>query len=125
MTEIKFDPATVEAVEWALAIHFSSNRQPAMSGDPRDRLSALQRRNMELARDSVLLTLAARGELVLPGWQSVPQEPTKNMLWAADLAHFTGEDDPHKPGFVLFGQTREEYLAMLAAAPCAGKNSHS
>lgn len=47
-----------EALEWALAIHFLQNRQPCMSGDPRDRLSSLQRRNMEDARDAVLEALA-------------------------------------------------------------------
>ena len=47
-----------EALEWALAIHFSQNRQPCMSGDPRDRLSSLQRRNMEDARDAALEALA-------------------------------------------------------------------
>ena len=47
-----------EAVEWALAVHFSQNRQPCMSGDPRDRLSSLQRRKMEDARDAVLGALA-------------------------------------------------------------------
>jgi hypothetical protein len=51
------DPAR-EAVEWALAVHFTQNRQPCMSGDPRDRLSSLQRRNMEDARDAVLEALA-------------------------------------------------------------------
>ncbi len=47
-----------ETLEWALAVHFSQNRQPCMSGDPRDRLSSLQRRNMEDARDAVLEALA-------------------------------------------------------------------
>lgn len=47
-----------EALEWVLAIHFSQNRQPCMSGDPRDRLSPMQRRNMEDARDAMLEALA-------------------------------------------------------------------
>ena len=47
-----------EALEWVLAIHFSQNRQPCMSGDPRGRLSPMQRRNMEDARDAVLEALA-------------------------------------------------------------------
>lgn len=46
-----------ELIERALAIHFSQNRQPHMSGDPRERLSALQRRNMEDARDAVIAAL--------------------------------------------------------------------
>lgn len=47
-----------EIVEWALAINFTRNRQPHMSGDPRSRLSSLQRRDMEIARDAVLAALA-------------------------------------------------------------------
>ena len=46
-----------ELIERALAIRFSQNRQPHMSGDPRERLSALQRRNMEDARDAVIAAL--------------------------------------------------------------------
>jgi hypothetical protein len=47
----------------------------------------------------------------------VPKEPTKEMLWAADRALFQGnQDDPDKPDFVLFGQTRAEWAAMIAAA---------
>ncbi len=48
-----------EALEWALAIHFSQNRQPDMSGDPRNRLSPLQRRNMNDAIDALLPLIEA------------------------------------------------------------------
>jgi acyl-homoserine lactone acylase PvdQ len=61
MSETEFDPEIVEAVEWALAVHFTQNQQPCMSGDPRHRLSSLQRRNMELACQDVLCTLHALG----------------------------------------------------------------
>ena len=47
----KFPEADVAPMEWALAIHFSQNRQPCMSGDPRDRLSSQQRRQL---RDAAL-----------------------------------------------------------------------
>ncbi len=47
------DPAR-ETLEWALAIHFSRNRQPCMSGDPRDRLSSLERRNLSAAAQAAL-----------------------------------------------------------------------
>lgn len=50
--------AARETVEWALAVHFSGNRMPHMSGDPRNRLSPGQRRQMEDARDAVLDALA-------------------------------------------------------------------
>jgi hypothetical protein len=50
--------AARELVEWALAVHFSGNRMPHMSGDPRNRLAPGQRRAMEDARDAVLEALA-------------------------------------------------------------------
>jgi hypothetical protein len=50
--------AARELVEWALAVHFSGDRTPHMSGDPRNRLSPGRRRAMEDARDAVLDALA-------------------------------------------------------------------
>jgi hypothetical protein len=50
--------AARKLVEWALAIHFSGNKMPHMSGDPRNRLAPGQRRAMEDARDAVLEALA-------------------------------------------------------------------
>jgi phage-related minor tail protein len=47
-------PGVREKLEYALAMHFSNNRMPHMSGDPRNRLSSLQRRNMEDAVTSIL-----------------------------------------------------------------------
>jgi hypothetical protein len=47
-------PGVREELEYALAMHFSNNRMPHMSGDPRNRLSSLQRRNMEDAVTSIL-----------------------------------------------------------------------
>jgi hypothetical protein len=47
-------PGIREKLEYALAMHFSNNRMPHMSGDPRNRLSSLQRRNMEDAVTSIL-----------------------------------------------------------------------
>lgn len=69
----------IEAIERALAIHFSQNRQPHMSGDPRERLSAMQRRNMEDARDAVIAALGTPIE-TLRGLRdgslvAVPAEP--------------------------------------------------
>jgi hypothetical protein len=60
------------------------------------------------------LTALAAGEAVVR-----PKEPTIGMLWAAEDVLFTGEDDPDKPGFVLFGQQREEYMAMISVDPYA------
>jgi hypothetical protein len=47
-------PGVREKLEYALAMHFANNRMPHMSGDPRNRLSSLQRRNMEDAVTSIL-----------------------------------------------------------------------
>jgi hypothetical protein len=43
-----------ERLERRLAIYFSHNSQPSMSGDPRDRCSPLQRRNLSEAVKAVL-----------------------------------------------------------------------
>ena len=51
---VPMNPEMRENLEYALAMHFSSNRMPHMSGDPRNRLSSLQRRNMEDAVTSIL-----------------------------------------------------------------------
>ena len=51
---VPLNPEMREKLEYALALHFSSNRMPHMSGDPRNRLSSLQRRNMEDAVTSIL-----------------------------------------------------------------------
>ena len=40
------DETLIEAIEVALASFFSGNNMPDMSGDPRRRLSPLQRRNL-------------------------------------------------------------------------------
>lgn len=50
-----------EYLERLLALYFSGNRQPCMSGDPRDRLSPLRRRDLE---DAVREILAAGFRLV-------------------------------------------------------------
>lgn len=80
-----------ELIERALAIHFSQNRQPHMSGDPRERLSALQRRNMEDARDAVIAALGIPVE-TLRGLRdgslvAVPREPIKQIRDACIFAH--------------------------------------
>jgi hypothetical protein len=51
-------PEAREALEYALASHFSRNRQPHMSGDPRARLSTMERRNFDDAIHAALAALA-------------------------------------------------------------------
>lgn len=48
----------IEEIARALAIFFANNRQPCMSGDPRDRLSPLRRRDLDDAASAVLALFA-------------------------------------------------------------------
>ena len=48
----------VEEIGQALAIFFANNRQPCMSGDPRDRLSPLRRRDLDDATSAILALFA-------------------------------------------------------------------
>ena len=112
---MQFDPKMVEAVEWALAVHFSGDRMPHMSGDPRNRLSPGRRRAMEDARDSVLealcahlnlppeaLNALAKGEAVV-----VPKVATRAMIEA------TGYSEGKR--YELTGA----FYIMVAASPYA------
>lgn len=57
----KADPAErpgVEEIGWTLAVFFSNNRMPCMSGDPRDRLSPLRRRELDDAARAILALFA-------------------------------------------------------------------
>ena len=61
MTSEKDAPAEMPGVEeigQALAIFFANNRQPCMSGDPRDRLSPLRRRDLDDATSAILALFA-------------------------------------------------------------------
>lgn len=65
-----------EELENILAIFFAHNRQPHMSGDPRARLSPLQRRDME---DAITEILAA-------GWSRAIPAPVALREAAAEIA---------------------------------------
>jgi hypothetical protein len=43
-----------EELERLLALYFSGNRMPCMSGDPRDRLSPMRKRDLSDAVTSIL-----------------------------------------------------------------------
>jgi len=76
----------IERVERALAIHFSGNRQPCMSGDPRDRLSPLQRRNLsDAARAAIEAMREASDEMV---------EAMNNQAYYASLSYPRGHIGP-------------------------------
>ncbi|TIN83076.1 hypothetical protein [Mesorhizobium sp.] len=79
----------IERVEKALAVHFSGNRMPDMSGDPRARLSQLQRRNLT---DAAYAAIEAM------------REPTDEMLAAGSHAIFH------------YWQANAAYRAMIDAA---------
>lgn len=79
-----------EDLERALAIHFSQNRQPCMSGDPRDRLSPLQRRNMNDAVDAIL-SLAPFADYAA-GRRAGLEEAAEARLMAW-CVHVRGPDD--------------------------------
>lgn len=99
------DPAR-DTVEWALAVHFAQNRQPCMSGDPRDRLSSLQRRNMEDARDAVLEALA-------------PLVSTREAAaWAAGAAAMKRDCmDAVPPGHYCHPQDVKDHILALPIPP--------
>jgi hypothetical protein len=111
------DPKLVEGLEWALAIHFSMNRQPHMSGDPRNRLSAMQKRQMDAVIDAALTALrAARPDIAaaLDGrGVVVPREATGIMVARAWLAANRVSPPYHVDHPMLF----EAYRALIAAAP--------
>ncbi len=48
-----------EQLEWVLAIHFSGNKMPHMSGDPRNRLSDMQRRQLDQAVSAAMEVLTS------------------------------------------------------------------
>lgn len=59
MTSEKTAPAempSVEEIGRELAFFFSGNNQPCMSGDPRDRLSPLRRRDLDDAANAALVS---------------------------------------------------------------------
>lgn len=88
----------IEFMERTLAVYFSWNRQPCMSGDMRDRLSPLRRRELS---DAVLALL---GEFDSAGFVVVPANPTPAMIAAMEEA------------YMPFGEMIAAYDAMVAAA---------
>jgi hypothetical protein len=96
------EPAEVLAM--AMAIHFSMNRMPHMSGNPLNRLGVMERRRLDDATHAALAAIRAAG------WAVVPVEPTREMLDAAERAY---PDD----GLGFEDMCRAEWAAMIAAAP--------
>ena len=72
------DETLIEAIEVALASFFSGNNMPDMSGDPRRRLSPLQRRNLtDAARACAPLAYRA-------GMERAAGIASKHGDWAAE-----------------------------------------
>jgi len=88
----------VERVEYALAFFISHNNQPDMSGDPRARLSTLQRRNLSDAARAAIKAM---------------REPTDAMVKAGvDYAlHVTIGGDYKWPDYI-----RDKHRIMIDAA---------
>jgi hypothetical protein len=84
---VPLNPDMREKLEYALAMHFSSNRMPHMSGDPRNRLSSLQRRNME---DAVTSILEVIGPILTPA-EVEARVATAHKEWLAELNHDTDQ----------------------------------
>ena len=118
-----FDQNLLDAVARSMAIHFSMNRQPHMSGDPLQRLGSQELRRLTDATQAALEALCeARPDVaaVLAGLAvAVPPLATERMLWAADGATPPqGDwDNPDSPEFVLFGLTQAEWQQMVTASP--------
>jgi hypothetical protein len=95
----KDEAELVEMMAMAMAKHFSMNNSPHMSGNPLNRLGALERRRLDDATTAALAAIRAAG------WAVVPVEPTEEMF---DAGHASSA---HGHGIVAL------YRAMVAAAP--------
>jgi hypothetical protein len=103
----KDEAELVEMMAAAMAKHFSMNNAPHMSGNPLNRLGALERRRLDDATKAALAAIRAAG------WAVVPVEPTFNMESEGSVAMV-------KLGYLPSpGEVAEIYRAMLAAAPGA------
>jgi hypothetical protein len=71
----------------AMARHFSMNNAPHMSGNPLNRLGALELRRLNDATNAALAAIRAAGWAVVPGWQPIETAPkdTVVLLFCPDL----------------------------------------
>lgn len=69
-----------DTLSWLLAPFFSGNRMPHMSGDPRDRLSPMRRRDLDEAVQAIIAAgfaqIGTGGDCVDIGWQPIETAPT-------------------------------------------------
>lgn len=105
------EDALVEALMRAMAMHFSMNRMPHMSGDPLNRLGAMERRRLDDAARAALTALrAARPDVaaVLDGKAvAVPRVATAEMVAAPG---YEGRDNEMRGIFWLMA-TASPYAA--------------
>ena len=128
MSEPAKDEAELaEVMAMAMAKHFSMNNAPHMSGNPLNRLGALELRRLNDATNAALAAIRAAG------WVVVPVEPTEEMRRATWEAQYrfvnSGLSNPKQEEVVQeFVRARMNaprqrkqdhlaYAAMLAAAP--------
>ncbi len=117
---VPLNPDMREKLEYALAMHFSSNRMPHMSGDPRSRLSSLQRRNMEDAVTSILevigpvLTPAEVDERITSARKDALIKAAARVSNYAVTAHQHGSlpIDPHECAKQVAGEITASIAAM-------------
>jgi hypothetical protein len=112
-----FDQTLLDTVARSMAIHFSMNRQPHMSGDPLQRLGSQELRRLTDATHAALEALCeVRPDIaaVLQGKAVVmPPEASKRML----DAHWeqTGESEAMRPRTHAY--MMRYYRAMVAVSP--------
>lgn len=63
MNNESYDPELKNLLTQALAIHFASNKQPHMSGDPLNRLNSMEKRKLDDAVIDVLDALILAGKI--------------------------------------------------------------
>jgi hypothetical protein len=120
-----------DRLERRLAFYFSHNNQPCMSGDPRDRCSPLQRRNLSEAVASVIEEMQALSSALAPqagdnaeepvtvpdGWKLVPKVPTHEMELAGIDTGLIGKAIQEGFAHWQIYYPSAIYKAMIAASP--------
>ena len=111
--------AGIEAGILALVVQPTAALAPPMGAIEKAARAAAVSPQMKMLVEVVKRKAATSEPVSVPdGWQLVPKLLTTEILWAADKAYPTREqDDPDHSDFILFALTRAEWAAMLDAAP--------
>lgn len=113
-------PMTAEAIEWVLAPYFSGNRMPHMSGDPRNRLSPLQRRDVENASREIEALYSATIDALRADLFRAREERDSAVRvcgeWARKAGAAEQERDQYRNTAVGIQLERDQALARAEAA---------